>query len=215
MNVIVPLGVRADYLNARKLTEFRNMKLPPHSLHDDYLARSEMWKTLRNYGRVCARELLVYPESNGAFKKGQDVVDAETGWVLPSFYVSKANEEREVFGLERTGLFVDPEDIREENGRVIVHPASIIVLYGLLQNSGFSAKVDEATRMPLRMSGKSVSPGDELRCLWRTKGAGVRPLARGVSSCSLERRFNHIFTDYLPNELFDVTGILEWDENRK
>jgi hypothetical protein len=211
MKVIIPLGVKADYLNARKLAAFRSMKLPPHTLHDDYLFRSESWKTLKNYRRACAREMLVYSETNGTFQRGKDVVDSETGWTLPASYVSKADETKEVFGLQRTGFFVDPEVITEENGRAIVHPASIIVLYGMLQRSGFSAKVDEVTRLPLRLSAESVAPDDELRCLWRTKGIGVRPIARAVSNCSLEQRFNQIFTDHLPHELFDVTGVLDRD----
>jgi hypothetical protein len=205
---IAPLGIKADYLTGRKLAAFKCMKLPPHALHDDYLARSDRWKTLENYKRVCAREILVYPETNGQFRSGVDVVDSETGWVLPSYYVSKVAETKEVFGPQGVGLFVAPEGITEENGKVIVHPASVTVLHGMLQHSGFSAKVDEATRLPL--SNAPVALGDELRCLWRIKGAGIRPIVRAVSNCSLEQRFKQVFTDFLPEELFDVTGVLDW-----
>ena len=208
MNVIMTIGVKADYLNARRLADFKGMKLPPHALHDDYLARSDMWKTLANYRRVCSREMLVYPESRGEFRRGSDVVDTETGWTLPASYVSKAADSEEVFGLRKVGLFLVPEEITDENGKVVVHPSSMTVLHGMLQNSGFSARVDEATRLPL--TGAEPLPDDELRCLWRIKGIGVRPIVRCVSNCTNRQRFNQVFTDHLPGELFDVTGVMDW-----
>jgi hypothetical protein len=209
INIISPLGVRAGYINGRRLAAFRLMKLPPHTLHDDYLYRSEKWKSMRNYSRVCSRELLAYPQRDGRFQSGKDVIDSESGWLLPASYLSKANQEKEVFG-ERVGLFIDPGKIAEENGRMIVHPASMMVLHGMLQRSGLSAKVDEATRIPLRMSHEAVSPDDELRAIWRVDGVGIRPIVRAVSNCSLERRFSQVFTDFLPDELFDITGVIDW-----
>ncbi|MEW6722731.1 MAG: hypothetical protein AB1324_05705 [Candidatus Micrarchaeota archaeon] len=210
MQHIVPLGVRAGYPKAWQLAEFRRMKLPPHPLHDDYLARSDRWKTLGNYRCIWAREILVYPESGGVFQKGRDVVDAETGWTMPADYVAKAAEGKELFGAGRAGLFVEPAFLEEADGRVVVHPASLLVLHGVLQLSGFSAKVDERTRIPLRLENEDVLPGEELRCLWRISGAGVRPLSRAVSSCSNEQRFNQVFADTHPETLLDVTGAMEW-----
>lgn len=169
--MIVPLGKNAGYLEARTLAKERGGKLPSNVLHDEYLVRSDKWRAISSYYAAWAREVLVYPEKGGRFKEGKDIVDSQTGWILPASYVPK-----EAVGRKGVGLFVDPEDVKEENGKVIVHPAgSVIVLSPFIQESGNAGKVDESTRIPLALEADSDI---DKRWLWRIDGVGVRPLVR-------------------------------------
>jgi hypothetical protein len=88
--MITPIGKDAGWLDARELVRNKG-GLPSNVVHDNILVRSEDWKQLRGpgYYAAWAREVLVYPEKNGTFKKGNDVVDAvkdEKGrqWVFPA-----------------------------------------------------------------------------------------------------------------------------------
>ncbi len=171
---LIPINAKAGYLEARRLADERGHKLPSNVLHDDYLVRSDGWKKLdrRYYASLAwAREILVYPEKGGIFTEGKDIVDSETGWVLPASYVPKG-----AVGRTGVGLFIDPQDVKEENSKIIVHPAGrIAVLCPFIQERGEGGRVDEATRVPLMLeSGSEV----EERWLWRIDGVGVRPIIR-------------------------------------
>jgi hypothetical protein len=177
---IISIGVRSDYLTARKLAAFRDQKLPSSVSFDEYFVR-DRWQelALANLCEVWANEILVYPEKGGRFRLGEDVVDSveddfRRTWVLPACYLAKAHEEKEIFGVEKVGLYVDPEQIAEEKGKVIIHPRSIVVLHGL---SDFG-KADEKTRMPLETPLEVFRnlPEKETRSLSRIDGIGVRPL---------------------------------------
>jgi hypothetical protein len=176
---IIPMNTSASYLKARKLTKDKG-GLPSNALHDDCLVMTYTWERLKGLYDAWAREVLVYPQSGGKFKKGKDVVDShedEKGrrWILPASYVPK-----EAIGKKRVGLFIDPEDVREENDNVIVHPKKIEILYPFLQGTADYGKVDENTRIPLTIKRKVLESlsRDKYRCLLRNKGAGVRPLRR-------------------------------------
>ncbi|MFH0738066.1 MAG: hypothetical protein V1827_05280 [Candidatus Micrarchaeota archaeon] len=172
---IVPLGCKAGYLEAQEMAKARGMKLASHVLHDDILVRTDGWKRLEGLHPAWMRELVVHPEKNGVFVNGKDVVDSQTGWRLPAKYLTDPRfVDADVF-RKGVGLFVDPDDVREERGKVIVIPASIVVLHPFIQQNGDCGKVDENTRVPLALEPQSE---EEKRWLFRVDGAGVRPLAR-------------------------------------
>lgn len=172
--VLLPLEVKAGYLEARKLAKEGGGKLPSNVLHDKYLMGSDKQRAIAGYGPpTWAREILVYPEKGGIFAEGKDIVNIFTGWVLPASYVPK-----QAVGVTGIMLFVDPEDITEENGKRIVHPAgSVIVLSPSIQENEKSGKVDKATGIPLAVEPESDA---DRRWLWRTtRGIEVSPLVRG------------------------------------
>jgi len=162
------------YLDARKETKGIG-GLPSNVLHDDCLVKGRGYES--GLYPAWAREILVYPEKGGRFKKGEDVVDSQKDekgrkWILPASYVPP-----EAIGVEKVGLFVDPKDVVEENGKIVVHPKpnSVVILYPFIQESDSSGRVDEETRIPLEVAPKL---SEEERSLWRIDGVGVRPLVR-------------------------------------
>lgn len=165
---IVQLGTDARYLDARKAVAKKGMRLPPHPLLDAYVRRN------RVYG-FWADELLAHPEKGSVFQSGKDVKDALTGMILPASYVPK-----EAVGREGVGLYIVPENVGEEKGKVIVHAQSVIVLDGITQVSDKWApgKPHEITRIPLVVSPEEFErlPEGEKRWLYRIAGEGVRPL---------------------------------------
>jgi len=173
---IVPLGCKAGYLEARRMAKERGMKLASHVLHDDILVRTDGWKNVAGLYPAWARELVVHPEKDGAFAKGKDVVDSKTCWCLPAKYLTDPRFVNADVFRKGVGLFVDPEDVKVERNKVIVIPASIIVLHPFIQNHMDCGKVDENTRVPLAPEPQANL---EKRWLFRVDGAGVRPLVRG------------------------------------
>ena len=170
-----------SYLEARRATKKRG-GLPSNVLHDDYLVRTDRWREIKGLRFAWAREVLVYPDMGEKFKKGKDVVDSyedERGrkWILPASYIPE-----EAIGREKVGLFVDPEDVKEERGKVVVHPKpnSVVVLHPFIQEAGMGGRVDENTRIPLKVKRKVFEnlPEEERRWLLRRYCVGVRPLVR-------------------------------------
>lgn len=173
--LIVPLGSETGYLNARRLAAGKGMKLPSNVLHDDYLVRTDHWIEVRNIYPAWASEILVYPERNGSFRKGRDVVDSETGWIVPASYIP-----REAAGRKGVGLLLVPGDI-EEKGKVVIHPAETpVILTSFIQENCGCGRVDEATGVPLAVPEKTLAqlPTVEKRWLYRIAGTGVRPVSR-------------------------------------
>ena len=188
--VITYTGRDMGYLDARKFVMDKG-GLPSNVLHDDNLVRSDDWRKLQRQGYygAWAREFSVYPETNGRFKIGEDVVDAIVDnmgrqWVFPASLIPK-----EAFDMETPSLFVDPgndlKSIEVNDKRVaIVGPASITVISRSIQINGQVGEVDETTRMPLYVNEalRSSLTGKKKRWLYRIEGAGVRPLVRGYSA---------------------------------
>jgi hypothetical protein len=196
--VIVP--VYDKYLRVAKWLEaWRDVRekggLPSNVLLDDILVCPgdvEQLSTKDHYYNVWigmwAKEILVYPEVNGKFKKGIDVKDdvRETNgrplwdrgwrcwdWIFPASCIPE-----EAIGKKGVGLFVDPEAIEDREGNVVIlaKPESVIVITPFMQRSGWG-KVDDKTRVPLQTPVKDL-PFDQVRYFLRTKGSGVRPIAR-------------------------------------
>ena len=157
--VITYTGKDMGYLDAREFVRNKG-GLPSNVLHDDILVRSEDWRQLRtqNYYGAWAREIYVYPEKNGRFEIGKNVVNAVVDnmgrqWVFPASLMPK-----EVFDMEKASLFVDPgndpKSIEINDKRVaIAGPVSITIINPSIQVNGQVGKVDEATRMPLYVDG--------------------------------------------------------------
>src|SRR5271157_3720374 len=185
--MIVPLGQQANYPEARKLASGRGLRLASNVLHDEYLVKSERWREVEEVYPAWAMELLVHPAKEGEFDKGKDVVDSETGWRLPAAYLSDPRfVDSDVF-RKGIGLFIDPEDVIEERGRMVVIPASIVVLDPFIQESKTCGKVDDISGVPL-----AIEPQKDMdkRWLYRIEGVGVRPLARGRGNYFIyDRRF--------------------------
>lgn len=199
---IVPTGHLSGYIEA-----FYSVKdkggLPFNVLHDDVLVRSDAWKQLTRYHIITqrkgyypawAREFLIYPEPNGKFTKGKDVMDtykdkiAGMSWIFPASSVPYEAWER--IGI---GLFVNPQNVEVINDKVIVEADSkaVVILAPFLQKKDWG-KVDEATRIPLALVPDSDS-FDAVRYLWRTDGIGVRPLVRDSEGPAIDGRF--VFAD--------------------
>lgn len=187
--VRLPFYRKANYLEARRLTE-RKGGLPSNVLHDDYLVVTSEHNHIhiQKLYPAWAREILVYPEKGGKFKKGKDVVDSETGWVFPVGYIPE-----EAVGREKVGLFVDPKNIEEEDGKVIVHPQTVKVLHPL----GRSGIPDEETRMPLENELFKQLLEEFGRWLHSRGGPGVRPLARDKGKL---RKLVRVITASHPNK---------------
>ncbi len=206
---LVSLGRDTKYFDARRRVADKGMKLASNVLHDDYLVGIHEWKGIHRWSDMedypaWAREIIVHPEKNGKFRKGADVVDSKTGWVLPRSYLTNPKfinndvfmksfnrrmdlgliaqdlrrvDPRDLIFLERVGLFIDPEDFDTKNkSRIVVIPASIVLLYPFIQENVEMGKVDEITRIPLALAPENEQ---EKRWLFRIDGAGVRPLVRG------------------------------------
>ncbi|MDE1860650.1 MAG: hypothetical protein KGH72_02925 [Candidatus Micrarchaeota archaeon] len=183
-HVIVPTKFELDYLAARAAVRDSG-GLPPHALHDDTLVFSERWRELGNLYHFLAwsREILVYPEISGVFRKGVDVVDSEPDykgrrWVFPASFVPE-----EALGRRGVALFVDPAIIRRggrggTNVVIQADPASVVILERFLQGNHQKGRIDPATRVP---QGPTIAeiPYEQARWIWRINGIGVRPLARG------------------------------------
>jgi hypothetical protein len=194
--VIVPTGQHLKWLEARNAV--RDIGgLPSNVLHDDVLVYSNDWESLASmrkgdhYYPAWAKEVLVYPEVNGKFKKGIDVIDNYNffegrPWVFPASSIPEI-----AIGKEKVGLFVDPHEIEVSSKRVVIlaKPESVMVLTPFLQKSGHG-KVDDDTRVPLEAFLEGLS-AEQSRYLARYDGQGVRPLSRyyyGVTVCGGNRR---------------------------
>jgi hypothetical protein len=197
--VIVPTGQRLGYVEAFNLVRDKG-GLPSNVLHDDILVRSEGWKQLQGYYPAWAREVLVYPEKNGVFKRGQDIIDGQ--WVFPASFIPEL-----AIGQEKVGLFVDLQNVEASENRVVIlaEPKSVIVLAPFIQNSGELGKVDEATRVPLYVEKdeRQFLTEDQKRWLWRIDGQAVRPLVRGWVAVSFDNR-RIVYADFRPYDSFGM-----------
>ena len=175
--VIVLIARKVGWLDARELVESKG-GLQSNRLHDRYLVETEEWKDIRSLYPAWAREVLVYPEKDGQFRKGTDVVDASRDgigrkWILPASCIPE-----QAIGVKGVALFVDPDcvEINSRKVAILSRPKSIVVLAPFIQANAWG-KMDERTRVPLAVL--QDPDGQNNRYLWRVSGAGVRPLVRG------------------------------------
>ena len=209
MDSIMPIKnkdsvARVSYIEARELARKNKGSLPSNVKHDDCLIRSDDWKCVWDYYScgAWANELLAYPEKNQTFPEGKDIVDSETGWILPYAEAEAASDGNFADELNIC-LFVTPLSVVCEEKRVIVHPKSTVVLRPAIQGFGIAGRADEKTRIPLDIglgtkglecessSGLDPPSAETLRWMYRFEGTGVRPIVRYVHDF---RR--GIFTNY-------------------
>ena len=181
--------IRLGYLEARRKAMEAGGLLPSNITHDDYLVMSEDWKAISELYPAWAREIIVYPGNGRTFTQGEDAVDSITGWILPASELLRAHQIKDIFGIPKAGLFIDPEDIIEDKRRVIVVPRTIVVLHGMIEQNGGGGKVDMGTRLPFEVDQQVFQslPENEKRWFWRIEGVGVRPLVRDAGGLDYRR----------------------------
>ena len=78
--VIIPTGQALGYIEAFNAVRDKG-GLPSNVMYDDLLRSSKKSNTNLLYIPSWAKEILVYPESNGEFIKGKDIVDTAEGFL--------------------------------------------------------------------------------------------------------------------------------------
>lgn len=206
---MVSFGLKAGYLEARTIAAEKGMRLPSNVLHDDYLVKSDRWERMWEAYPAWAREIVVYPQKNGMFIRGADVVDSEIGWIFPASYIPP-----QAISVRGVGLLVDPEEISRESGRTIVHPhGDATVISPFIQENGGCGRMDRRTRLPLGLEPRSDA---EARRFYRLECAGVRPIARSINSSETDYWRRGVSGLYGPDSMFGVSGeIPPLSENKK
>lgn len=186
---IYPTSKNVGYLEARQIAKAKNAFLPSNVLHDNILLRSDKWKGIAKLGGypMWADEISAHPAKGGGFLRGVDIVDKETGWILP-FSEANSSADSEFTRRKRVGLIVTPEEVSVEKGKVIVHPKSIIVIYNRVEIFGVAGQVDERTRTPINIGlgtfasqlAKNIDPlpSEDLRWQYCFEGEAVRAIKR-------------------------------------
>lgn len=214
--IIIPTWENACWLDGRVKAASRG-GLPSTVLHDDILVK--LWpilsasekEKLKRYYPGWAKEVLVYPEKGGVFKRGKDIVDEYIDNLGRSWVFVSSDIPEQALKKRRVGLLVDPEDTSLENykGRssIIIHPKAISVVEGLVEISGSSGIVHEETRLPLEVPPKVLKtlPAEQKRCLWRADGPGVRPIIHVICDCIVGRTY--VGAGSKPDKTFGVAYV--------
>jgi len=196
---IIALKMRAGYLEAAEFVAKKGLKLPSHVLVDRYFAAND-FDTVKD---LWVRELVAHPEKGGKFSKGKDVVDSQTGWILPARYVPK-----DAVGRKGVGLFVDPNAFERLKDKVVVHTESVKIIYPFFQGDG-AGRVDEETVIPRAGTWDSCRNSSEERYFHRPRGVSVRPSVRlGIFDGCGGKTVN---CDYLPDRAFRVSAEVSAD----
>ena len=186
---IVPISRQLGYAEAFNLLRGER-ELPSNLLLDRILARPgyqnrEEWKRLANrYPIWWTRDLVVYPESDGVFRKGKDVVDSYKDRARRTWLFSLSSIPQEALDRKSIGLLVCPEEINTYKDRVVVEAGqkNVIILENFLQKNGWGM-VDKETGIPLSLGFGQDALYPE-RYLRRTEGVGVRPIVRSLNNDS-------------------------------
>ena len=189
-NQIYPAGRKTDYFTARQIAKEKNAFLASNVLHDDVLLRSDKWIQLQrkhNFYPAWANEVSAHPKKGGVFTRRQDIVDAQTGWTVP-FSEANSCAFSEFAGIRGVNLIITPKELTRENGKIIVHPESIIVFTKRVEVFGVPGQVDQNTRLPVDVGLGSLSsqtkknldplPNADLRWMYCFEGEAVRPIKR-------------------------------------
>ncbi len=127
--------------------------------------------------------VLAYTAIGEPFRSGIDVVDKNGTFVLPASSVPA-----HAVGIPNVGLFIYPENVIENTGRVIIEatPKNIVVLTNFITEVDGWGRADRSTAVPVRDDEGLVEAGEK-RLLSRISGQGVRPIARAVCSFSTDK----------------------------
>lgn len=142
-----------SYLSARDQARSKDMELVGRASLDAFLSVRSTIRMRTTYSPFWVREFLVYPEQNGVFFKGRDIVDRDTyhpmvAWVLPARYIPE-----EAIGRHKVGLFVDPKEFESDADKIVLHPSSVTVLYPFIQKPYQEGLLSLGSRVPLDISG--------------------------------------------------------------
>lgn len=180
-----PSTDRLDWPDAFRSTKSSG-GLPSNLRHSYHLLLSDLWQSLSNY--YCgawSREIIVYPQREGSFSRGVDIVDSASlkdgrRWVFPSSAVPE-----EAIGRKNIALFVDPIDIESTKDVVILAPSSSIrIIRGFPQHSGVRAEIDPFSAIPsgaisrCRYDGYPRSVSIPFGTIERSFGCAVKPIVR-------------------------------------
>jgi hypothetical protein len=159
---------------AQQYAKRHKKKLASHLLADRAILEGSLTRL------TWVREWLVYPKSRGIFQKKRDIIDGQTGCILPWEFVKG----KDVF-RKNVALFVDPKNLRKSRktrGTTLI-PESITILENFPQNGErlVCGKADEETAIPL------IVPANEWgniiewrrRKIFRARGQAVVPISRG------------------------------------
>jgi hypothetical protein len=198
---LLPMPKKSDYISATERARGRGAMLASNVLHDDYLTSSDPKRSLAKAYPAWAREILAYEGSSEFFQKGRDIVDHETGWVLPACYVpqeifsrssvrAKGLDDRGPSTIRAVtskdfpvGLFIDPEEVEAKGGRSIIHPLSMAIIWGFpclgdigeKWMDGLFGAADAFTRVPSWRGPENLQGN---RRLIRLNGLAIRPIGR-------------------------------------
>lgn len=184
--------IARNVVSARRFTTylraFRKTKghLPSVVLHEDILREKVGNSDIKMTWTPCAygpwvKELLVIP-GDGKFSRTEDIVDFQTGWILPISELSPEIRDK-MTSVERPGLWVDPAGFRKERGKVVVHPKKVVLLDPMITDPGRYrwGVIDHATGIPLarydEYSFWPDVPGDKLGWVLLAGGKSIRPIA--------------------------------------
>lgn len=193
--VLVPMRTRMDYLAAREKTRDKG-GLPSAVLLDRYASGPGHISILvPYYFPALARELVAYPETDGRFKRKNDIVDPHPDKkgrlrIIPWSAVVKFGLGDDILG-PRVGLLIDPgigpEGVKVEKfkgGAVVYHPVSAEIVHPFLQRNRNAGLADDRLGIPVGVHYKvwNKVPEPEVRLVYRLRSGGIRTLVYGIAN---------------------------------
>jgi hypothetical protein len=181
---IVPTGKTQAWLDARLAMDKEGKRMPSNAAYDRVLVGSEAWKSIKTVFPAWTDTVLVYPEKNGKFKAGKDVVDAFKDDAGNTWVFAAASVPKEAVGKKGAAICIEHPKIELIGTKIVLSAgleSTVRVLENFIQQNGQAGKVDETTRVPLAADTSNLS-GEQIRWLYRIDGAGVRPLVRVFST---------------------------------
>jgi|GEM_PF-6785293 len=214
---LVDLGMRASHLKCRRTILDMGLGLPSNVLLDGFLNDPNLINEHNGIDGYCfslaseffptyARELLVHPKRGDSFRKGKDIVDSRSGWILPAEYVPM-----ESVGREGAALFVDPKHITEGK-TIVVHPESLTVIqlpsHYVEILKAYDGILDKQTCIPVDCTTEELRAShNTIRLLYLDEDATrIAPIMRGLYT---ESGLVHqvIFADRHPDAEYYVIGV--------
>lgn len=187
--VIVPTGKMQPWLHARLALDKKKKKMPSNANYDSVLIGSDAWMQIKEVFPAWTDTVLVYPESGGEFKGGEEVIDALKDGMGNSWVFSTDSIPMAAIGKKGVAICIDHPKIKLLENKVVLSAgteSTVTVLRNFIQESGRAGRVDERTRVPLESDTRDL-PLDQIRRLYRVNGAGVRPLVRVCDGYIVDR----------------------------
>ena len=201
----------ASRFDADKIAkDFNGGRLPKHAELDKY-------KMKGNSGACWAKEWAV---KGVLIEKGKDLVDKNTGVLVPYSDIEKANKARiesgksSIVGVNSVFFLIDPEAFTPKNGLyVLENPKITVVENAVLENGVWGTAADPETKIAV-YAAKAVLDSlsrDQIRVNYINEG--VWPLVRGdydpvyFTECSDGRHYVKGYVD--PSDRYRVLSVTE------